>query len=66
MDGYEPSRLDLGDVRSQSGGTERQKAPEDTVLYGLVLFLFMFFFVCFVHVVMQHRRRSDTTMAESL
>lgn len=41
MDGYEPSRLDLGDVRSQRGGKERQKAPEDTVLNGLVLFLFM-------------------------
>lgn len=58
MDGQEPSRLNLGDVRSQRGGKERQKAPEDTVLYGLVLF--------FVHVVMQRRRCFDTTRAESL
>lgn len=30
MGGYEPRRLDLGDVRSQRGGKEKQRAPEDT------------------------------------
>lgn len=38
MDGYEPSRLDVGDVRSQRGGKKRQRAPEDTTLFGKVWF----------------------------
>lgn len=42
MDGFEPSRLDLGDVCSQRGGKEGSRAPEDTV----ILFCFLWFYVC--------------------
>lgn len=31
MDGFEPSRLDLGDVCSQRGEKEGSWAPEDTI-----------------------------------
>lgn len=61
MDTYEASRFDLGEVRSQRQGEERQRVPEN-----IILFLSFGCIVVFVHVhvLIQHLRYSDTTMVE--
>ena len=43
MDGYEPSRLDPGDVRSQRGEKEWQRAPEDTNILFFIVRFYLFF-----------------------